>query len=55
MSRLYLQVDPFFSLHVYGVPLGPEYTTNIYIYIEREEVTVDSLRKLASLVIMYHY
>ena len=39
---------------VYGFPPGPERTTNIlyiiiYIYREREKVTVDSPRRLASI------
>ena len=52
-----LHVDAIFSLHVTGGPPEPEHTTDIYIYRERErererdEVTVDSLRGLASLVI----
>ena len=35
-----------------GGPPGPECTTNIYIYIDRERVTVDVVRRLASLVII---
>ena len=55
MSWLHLRVDAiFFSLHVYGGGGGlwDQNVLLIYMYIEREEVTVDSLRRLASLVII---
>ena len=46
------KLTPFCSLHVYGGHPEPEHMTNIYIiYIYTKEVTIDSLRRLALLVI----